>query len=309
MKQILFTGGGGAGSEALLRLLDDRYRIYFADADVRAIHPAVPDDRRCEIPFADDPVFGAKIEACVHSLNIDLLIPGVDEELPVIARLVEQGRLAALLPPRFFVDRHLDKAASMRFLAGIEIAPQTVPAAEAAQIGFPCIVKPRRGRGSRGVVKVDSPGTLAARIALSDAGPEDLIAQEYLRGEEFTVMMAADAAGTLRAVVPVAVEIKRGITLRAHTCRDRAVEEACRAVHDADPVPGCYNIQLIREPSGRVRIFEINPRVSTTLCLGVAAGVDPIGIYLSPPSGSTPLPFHESLRLSRHWTNRFDPQP
>jgi len=54
---------------------------------------------------------------------------------------------------------------------------------------------------------------------------------------------------------------------------------------------------------GEVFPFEINPRVSTTLCLVVAAGVDPIAAYLGQTSKKMPLRFAEGLSLRRHWKN------
>ncbi len=304
MKRILFTGGGGAGNEALYRLLSERYEMHFSDADVQAIDPSIPAERRHAIPFANVPDFGKKLCELFQTLEFDLLVPGVDEELSIVAELVEEGRLKALLPPKPFVDRHLDKFSSMQVLC--ELAPKTVLAEEAAEIGFPCIVKPRRGRGSRGVSMINSSEQLAAYLTLSEVEAGGCIAQELGRGQEFTVMMAADSAGTLRAVVPVEVGIKRGITLRAKTCRDTAVEEACRKVHETNPVPGCYNIQLIRQDDGRILVFEINPRVSTTMCLGVAAGIDPMAIFLQSTDGEGLLPFEENLRLQRNWINCFE---
>ncbi len=304
MKKILFTGGGGAGSEALHRLLNDRYEMHFADADRQAIDPSIPEERRHEIPFANDPAFADRLCGLFRTLDIDLLVPGVDEELLVVAELAEEGRVKALLPPKRFVETHLDKAVSMEQLG--ELAPKTVPAENAEELGFPCIVKPRRGRGSRGVSVIQSAEKLAAYLTLSEGDAGSCIAQELAIGQEFTVMMAADSVGMLRAVVPVAVGIKRGITLRAETVRDETVEAACRKIHEADPVSGCYNIQLIRQEDGRVLVFEINPRVSTTMCLGVAAGIDPIAILLQNVDGENLLPFAENLQLRRHWVNCFE---
>jgi len=238
----------------------------------------------------------------MERFEIDLLVPGVDEELPVVATLVEEGCLNALLPTKRFVETHFDKLTSAQALG--ELAPKTVLAEEAETIGFPCIVKPRQGRGSRGVAVIKSPEQLAAYLTLHEAGPETAVAQELAVGQEFTVMMAADSKGVLRAMVPVKVGIKRGITLRAETARDEAVEAACRQIHKANPVAGCYNIQLILQEDGRVLVFEINPRVSTTMCLGVAAGIDPIAIFSQTAEGSDLLPFTENLHLRRHWVNQ-----
>ena len=303
MKRILFTGGGGAGNEALFRLLGDPYEVHFADADRQAIDCSVPEERRHEIPFANDPSFTDELCALMERLQIELLVPGVDEELSLVAGLVDAGRVQALLPPKPFVDRHLDKFSSMQQLGAF--APKTVMASEAAAIGFPCIAKPRSGRGSRGVSVIKSQEQLAAYLTFYEVKPETVIAQELGTGQEFTVLMAANCAGTLRAVVPVKVGIKRGITLRAETCRDAAVEEVCCKIHEATPVAGCYNIQLIRQEDGRVLVFEINPRISTTFCLGIAAGVNPIEIFLQGSGEASLLPFIENLQLHRFWTNHF----
>ena len=58
------------------------------------------------------------------------------------------------------------------------------------------------------------------------------------------------------------------------------VVRGCELIHKANPTKGCYNIQLILTSDGTVMPFEINPRISTTYCLTVASGIDPIDIFL-----------------------------
>ena len=45
----------------------------------------------------------------------------------------------------------------------------------------------------------------------------DIVLQEIIEGQEYTIMMVADNRSRLMAIVPVKVNIKRGITLRAIT--------------------------------------------------------------------------------------------
>ena len=308
MTRVLFTGGGGAGCEALWRLLKDKYDLHFADADIKAIDPGIPAKRRHAIPMAAETSFAARLCELADKLRIDLVVPGVDEELLHVAELAERGWVRALLPPRHFIERNLDKLACAQFLATHgSAAPQTLSAERAHEIGFPCIVKPRRGRGSRGVAVIETREQASAYLAYRAAPAGSFIVQEYARGQEFTVMMAADGEGSLRGVVPVAVELKRGVTIRGSTREDAEVHAACAEIHATDPVPGCYNIQLIRCDDGRVLVFEINPRVSTTLCLGVAAGLDPIAIFLGGGDGaaSALMAYRAGLSLRRNWTNHF----
>ena len=123
-------------------------------------------------------------------------------------------------------------------------------------------------------------------------------------------MMVADRTSHLRAVVPVKVSVKRGITLRAETARAETVIAACAAIHAAHPVIGCFNIQLMKTEAGDVKPFEINPRISTTTCLALAAGVDFVDVYLSSGQATNPImsglaSFRDHLRLKRSWHNEF----
>ena len=65
-------------------------------------------------------------------------------------------------------------------------------------------------------------------------------------------------------------------------------------------------MQGILTRDGKFLAFEINPRVSTTLCLAVAAGIDVI--ELSCVAGEH-VPAREGIRLDRFWTNVFSEIP
>lgn len=311
LPRLLVTGGGGAATEALYRMLGRLYEIHFADADREARPPTVSRQHWHHIPMASAPDFLGALNRLCEDLQTDLLVPGVDEELSAIAHGRNAFPCGVLLPPASFVDVHLDKLASQAHLKTLGVpVPETESLPLRNRVGFPCVVKPRTGRGSRQVAVVRSEEELQAHVVLCRRPPEDFIAQELLEGDEYTVTVVADTSGHLRAVVPVKVAIKRGITLRASTTHDDAVLTACVSIHAAHPVSGCFNIQLIRTAAGVVKPFEVNPRVSTTTCLALAAGVDFVDLYRSeapvPPAAKPGLaPFEEGLQLKRSWANEF----
>lgn len=308
MMNVLFTGGGGAGNEALWRLLGHRYALHFGDADPLTIDPAIPENRRHQLPWASDPNFLGKMVNLCHRLSIDLLVPGVDEELLALAQGVDAlTPTRLLLPHADYVKTMLDKLSMIQALSEKKVR---VPASRTLSDdldgqSFPCIAKPRSGRGSRDVrVLTSKAEALALRVALGHSARMTLL-QEKIEGIEYTVQMVADAECRLRAIVPVKISIKRGITLRAETEAEPRVIDACREIHQAAPTGGCYNIQLMLTPEGYVFPFEINPRISTTLCLSVAAGIDPLTVFLGNLLDGDFLPFATGLQLRRHWTNHF----
>jgi len=322
--RVLFTGGGGAGTSSLWQQLSDRYEIHFADAQPLRIPPCVPDGHRHAVPRADADDFIDGLTALIARLRIDLLIPGVDEELLPVARA-----RPSLLPCRVLLPEHDDVARcldKLRFAeaaaaAGLRV-PQTrrldradagdhratTQVASAIWASYPCIAKPRSGRGSQGVMIIRDVDALHGWQAVVPKAA-DVIVQELMAGPEFTVQVIADAAGQLRAIVPVRVHSKRGITVSAQTEANAAVIEACRRLHEVFPTAGVVNVQGILDAQERFWPFEVNPRISTTLCLVMAAGVDPLAIY----SGSLPdghahadglLPFTDGLPMERFWDTR-----
>jgi carbamoyl-phosphate synthase large subunit len=304
MRRVLFTGSGGAAIESIFEQWHARYDLYFADADPDAISLGIPAERRIGIPFAREHGFAEHALRLAEELRLDVIVPGVDEELPALAAAAPRSRAAMLLPDLPFVTTMLDKlhAAETMAAAGLDV-PRTVPFARAHELRFPIVAKPRWGRGSRGVMQLADPGQLSAYLALAgNPDPSRFIAQEYVPGQEFTVVVAADRAGRLAGVVPIKVLLKRGITIRAETCAAPAIVDYAKRFQMYFKARGLYNIQCMLTADGRVLPFEINPRISTTFCLAIATGFDPIASFLNGHAGPVFVPRgHRSLH--RTWRN------
>ena len=306
--KILFTGGGGAGAEALWQLYAGRYEVHFADANVNNIDPIVLPSQRHQIPLASDDMFFEEVNKLCKKLEIDVLVPGVDEELLILAHGIDKILPTKLMLPDYkFVNVMLDKLSMIMVLSKRHILiPLTFSLDDdITGISFPCISKPRKGRGSRDVKVLNTRDEAQALKTKLGPAANDFIVQNKIEGQEYTVQMAANSNGVLSAVVPVKVLVKRGITIVAEVEAELKVIEACKRIHAACPTKGCYNIQLILTKDGKVMPFEINPRISTTYCLVVAANVDPIEIFLEKDNLGELTPFSSGMHLRRHWQNHF----
>lgn len=304
--KILFSGGGGAGNEALWRLIGTRYDLYFGDADVCSIDPLIPQNRRIALPWASDVGFFHGINNLCKKFGIDMLVPGVDEELPSLAVFEDKLLPTKLfLPNKEYVDVMMDKLKMVNLLKekGLDV-PFTKKASDGTDgVSFPCIVKPRRGRGSRGVVVLQSECEARFFVGMLGSKAEEYVFQEKMDGVEYTVQMIADESGRLRAVVPVRVVSKRGITISAVIDLNESVLKMCRCLHETLPTKACYNIQLILSEKSLARPFEINPRISTTFCLTVASGIDPFHLFSEPRRDEDLFFGREGVTLHRYWKN------
>lgn len=270
-------------------------------------------DRGCLVPPGDSEAFLPRMRQLIAEEQPVAVIPLVDEELLAVATL-EEPSTAVLMPRPEFVRTCLDKYLLMCELeaAGVGV-PRTwsasrwpAPATGTAPEGL--VVKPRSGRGSRGVAFVDSARDLARVVAEGAYGSDELIVQERITGPEYTVSVVVWRDGEVQAVVPKEVVLKQGVTKYAVTRRNEAVIETCLAVQRALRADGPFNVQLCLDAEGRPRVFEINPRFSSTAALTVAAGVDEItGLLLQATAGGPRLrdDWQEGVAMVRRWTDEF----
>ena len=150
MIRLLFTGGGGAGNDAIHRLWGDRYDLHFVDASMDTISPSIPASKCHGIPFAIDEAYVEEMVALCREYYIDVLIPGVDEELQYMENISkEMPNMRILAPDPTYMTTMLDKGRAMHALSekGVDV-PYTVMLSDAESIRLPCIIKPREGRGS-----------------------------------------------------------------------------------------------------------------------------------------------------------------
>jgi carbamoyl-phosphate synthase large subunit len=302
--RILFTGSGGAGSEALWRILNKKYTLFFADAVPDSIDNTIPFNSRIKIEFANSENYLQSVESACDKYKIDLIVPGVDEELIQFDYFVNKGFPDILLPDKDFVRLMLDKYTCAKSIKSTGLnSPKTSTLDMVDEMHFPLVVKPKLGRGSRGVRVVNSLLELNAYKILYRTNEKDLILQELAIGVEYTVLVSANKGGYLNAIIPVQVEQKKGITIRAKIDMNNLIIEYVKKFHSHYKTTGIYNIQCILSKSGVVSPFEVNPRVSTTFCLSVAAGFDPFESYLNNKSEGVLFVPDSELRLQRNWIN------
>lgn len=281
---VLLTGAGGVALPAVIEGLRlNGYRVVAADADPNAAGLYLA-DRGYRIPLANDEDFADAIARICRTESVAALVPLVDEELLAAARVAKELGIALIGPDPGFTALCLDKFSLMQRLSEVEL-----PVPETRLLGtgirgmtFPLIVKPRVGRGSRGIKVIRSQSEWDAYSESTPLDPQENLVQDYVEGREFTVSVVTWRDGRVRAVIPKEVVDKRGITRLAITRRNDAIDTLCRSIEERLMARGPFNVQLrLDAESGTPFTFEINPRYSTTTTLTRAAGVDEIGALLS----------------------------
>lgn len=277
LTRVLVTGAGGAAGVAVIRSLLRRTDITVFAADMDGWASGlylVPAAQRRIVPPGADADFVPALRRLVAEDSLDLVISTVDVELLAVADRREELAPAVLAAPSAHTLRvALDKLALADRCEATGRAPRTVlagPDALAIDWEFPVFAKPRAGAGSRGIRMV--PDRAALERLPVDA---ELIVQDLLPGEEYSVDVLSNAQGRVVAAVPrTRARVDSGVAIAGQTVLDRELEETATMVAEAIGLVGVANVQLRRGRDGRAMLLEVNPRFPGALPLTIAAGVD-----------------------------------
>ena len=190
---ILITGVGGPAGRALVSQLAttshnvvgvDMQEVALADIDSFEL-----------VPAANDPDMINQLAALVDHYDVDLLIPTVADELPMVAKASQLGQLSnaqVVISPLEAVEKCFDKLLTMRALreAGVSVPPFGLPSDFTSsydvfeQLGGAIITKPRVARGGRGFAIHTSPEKFQL-----ESYDDSYIIQAFAPGEEFAPMV------------------------------------------------------------------------------------------------------------------------
>jgi carbamoyl-phosphate synthase large subunit len=212
------------------------------------------------IPQADEDSFLDRLFHIVKMYQVEVLMPSSGSDIYPYSenrkQLAEMGA-EAIVSDRDKLEICRDKMLTFQTLSNKFVLPFTT--AESDKIGaFPVLAKPRFGKGSRGIVKIDDESDLRYIKSKRD----DLVFQEYLPGTEYTVDVLSDLDGKPIIAVPrIRMQTKAGISTKGRVLRDPALEMDCMKIAELVGIRGPCCMQMKESAEGRLKLIEINPRM------------------------------------------------
>jgi carbamoyl-phosphate synthase large subunit len=144
---------------------------------------------------------------------------------------------------------------------------------------FPVFVKPDRGQGSQGAVKVASRAHLDW-LVLDRAGTWDLMARdhlclEYLPGPEYTVDCFSDReTGLLFVGARERLRVRNGIAVTSRVVAEDEFRPMAMAINARLELHGGWFFQAKRSTDGQLVLLEVAPRIAGSSGLTRARGVN-----------------------------------
>lgn len=267
IKVILITGiGGDIGQGVATIFRENRPDVRLIGVDVHAQHGGhLYVDRFALVPSASSPDYLDAIKAIVGKYSIDVVIPMSEPELAVAKPFSELAPgMQWITPGEQVVGAGLDKLKTMHALSELGIpVPWTKSVSEGRPISYPCILKSRLGSGSRAVFTVANDEDVDYLVKRYPGA----IYQELLEPDnrEVTCAVYRSRDGKVASLLMLR-RLTGGLTGWAKVIKDEETSRMCEVIARGLNLRGSMNIQLRLTDKGP-RIFEINPRFSSTVLM------------------------------------------
>ena len=309
MKKLLISGLGGSFFPYLHKQLESKFKLYYVDNNIN-LKNVYPDYNFHHVPLVTDLNYLNVLEEIIHQNEIDAYLPLIDEEIEHIIKRFS-NTLIVIAPNLDFVKLCLNKYDLMAKLEENNLSVIKTYTADnySEELKYPIFLKPISGRGSRGIFKIDNKEQYDAYFKLYNQYlPSDILIQENIIGQEYTIGVLTNNLGDLMVVNSKKVLSKKGITQMAVTeVNDLITSVIKRIVLEIKP-KGPFNVQLFITSNNEIKIFEINPRFSTTTIMSYAANIDEVSLFLDhydKKYSSKILEPKEGLNLYRRWESLF----
>lgn len=264
---VLVTGIGGNVGQGILRILRQNFpTFHLIGTDIASLtagHHFC--DAFYRVPYSYNPSYAEIMQQICHRERVDLVIPSTDFEVFYLGQMAgELPQLIASSPEtaRIFIDKLETFHAFQR--AGLPFARSWFPReyqGECQQI----IVKPREGRGSRG---------LHFNPPEPTAFDETFMVQELLTGSEITTAFYVKAGKRLHGTMTFDRSLASGMTERCQIthAHDEALTPLIAGMVSHFDLHGPCNVQSIVTANGEIVPFEVNCRYSGTSSIRAQLG-------------------------------------
>lgn len=294
---VLFTAAGRRVSlirqfRRALQDLDDGGRIITADVTLAAPAHYVGDEP-VQVPRCTEAGYIPRLLDICAVRQIALLVPLIDPELAVqAAHRRDFARIGTrlVLSDAETIAIGDDKSRTAAFFRSIGVQTprlhdsDTIP--QLSETDFPLFVKPRSGSSSIGAARVVTLTELAFHLGQRP----DLIVQDFVRGNEFTIDVYSGFDGVPRCAVPRRrLAVRAGEVSKALTVQDpEIIAQSLEIVRRLPGAMGCITLQCFKGKDGDLTFIEINPRFGGGYPLSAHAGASFPLWLLQEARGETP---------------------
>lgn len=241
-------------------------------------------DEVYQVPFPQDEEekYLSRMEEILKKTRIDVLIPNLDFEIPILSKLEPDLRdlgLKLLIPSESALGQcgkenlpQLAQSTEIPVPYSLVFKDRRQITTTASYFTYPLVVKAAHGEANL-VYSLEEAIVFSNRLASLWGWP--LIMQQYIRGDEYCVASLADRRQMIIGSVCMKKirKSKNGTAWMGGTAKDDTLMEFTQKIIDQLKWVGPLEIEFIKEQnSNRYYLVEINPRFPAWIELAAKAG-------------------------------------
>jgi carbamoyl-phosphate synthase large subunit len=263
-----------AGINTIKSLKMVKYPVRIVASDTNAISAGFfMSDAHEVLPEIDSKLYITRLFEIIAKHKIGILMPSSGYDIYRYSENKEKLlRLGALpiVSNKKTMEVCRDKIQTFNYLSKKFDLPFTTLDYKKAR-EFPLIAKPRYGKGSKGILKIDNEDEFNYIHLIKD----NLIFQEYLPGTEYTVDVLSDLQGEPIIAVPrIRLQTRAGISTVGKIVKDENISETCKSIAKHLKIMGPCCIQMKESKEGILKIVEVNPRMGGGTIFTALAGAN-----------------------------------
>jgi len=225
------------------------------------------------LPEIDSKLYITRLFDIVKKHKIEILMPSSGYDIYQYSenkeKLLKLGALPVVSDKKT-MERCRDKMQTFNYLSKKFNLPFTTSDYKKTS-RFPLIAKPRYGKGSKGIVKIDN----EKELKYVQIKKDNLIFQEYLPGTEYTIDVLSDLeCEPIIAVPRIRLETKAGISTVGKIVKDENISDTCKSIAKYLKIRGPCCIQMKESKEGILKIVEVNPRMGGGTFFTTLAGAN-----------------------------------
>lgn len=270
MRVLIWPGGTEIGLEINRSLRGCRNVTLFAAGSENADHAFYAFKRLSHLPHVTDAGWLPALKKLLVEYEITHIYPAHDDVILALSRERNQFQATVVTSPTGTCEIARFKSKTYAALAGVISTPKCFGLNADVPV-FPIFVKPDKGQGSFGAKRVDDLPALLEH----QRSHVDLIAMEYLPGEEFTIDCFSDReAGLLFAQARRRSRMRSGISMNSAVVQDERILEIARRISSVLEFHGAWFFQMKSRANGELVLLEAAPRIAGTMALNRVRGVN-----------------------------------
>ena len=259
-KTVLVTGiGGNVGQGILRNIIDLNYNIKLIGCDITSFNPGNHlCDKTFKVPYSYEDGYINSINNIINECNVDLIIPSTDYEVYYLGLNRNEIKTKVVVSDseisKFLLDKYLTFELFSKY--DIPFAKSWLPKDYYNTVNS-IIAKPRKGRGSRGII---------INPEKFNHLDDSYLIQEMHEGIEITTSIYINRDNKVHGICSMERKLTNGTTSQIiiNDKYDSIFLDIANKIANLGGIKGSINVQSIVDKNGHVFPFEINCRISGT---------------------------------------------